>query len=148
MLTEQAQVVALETEGVRVETVRHSTCSSCQSKSGCGQKLLAEIGQGKRFEIVSDNPHQLLLRPGDIVELGVDESSFLQASAMIYLLPLLGLILSAAIADAAGGVESVVVVAGLLGLMLGFVVVRWWSRRGRQQCRYRPQILRLKSYSS
>lgn len=144
MLTEQAQVVALEPEGVRVETIRRSACSSCRSQSGCGQKLLAEIGQGQRFQIVSGNPHQLLLQPGDIVELGVDESSFLQASVMIYLLPLLGLILSSAMADAAGAVESMVVLAGLSGLMLGFVIVRWWSRRDRQQCRYQPQILRLK----
>lgn len=143
MLTEQAQVIALESEGVRVETVRRSACSSCRSQSGCGQKLLAEIGQGQRFQVVSGNPLQLLLQPGDIVELGVDENSFLQASAMIYLLPLLGLILSSAMADAAGMIESLVIVAGLLGLLLGFLVVRGWSRRGRQHCRYQPQILRV-----
>lgn len=144
MLTEQAQVVAVEAEGVRVETVRRSACSSCQSKSVCGQKLLAEIGQGQRFEIVSSNPQGLALQPGDVVELGVEEASFLQASMMIYLLPLLGLILLSAVATSAGAAELVVVLAGMLGLLLGFVVVRGWSRRGRQQCRYQPQILRLK----
>ncbi|MFT6915084.1 MAG: sigma-E factor negative regulatory protein RseC [Motiliproteus sp.] len=144
MLTEQAQVIALESGGVRVETIRSSGCSSCHSRSGCGQKLLAEIGQGQRFQILSGNPLQLLLAPGDIVELGVDEGSFLQASAMIYLLPLLGLILGSAMADALGMAEAIVVLVGMLGLLLGFVVVRCWSGKDRQQQRYQPQILRLK----
>ncbi|MFT5721777.1 MAG: sigma-E factor negative regulatory protein RseC [Motiliproteus sp.] len=144
MLTEQAQVIALEPGGVRVETIRNSGCSSCQAKAGCGQKLLAEIGQGQRFQILSGNPQQLLLAPGDMVELGVDEGSFLQASAMLYLLPLLGLILSSALADALGMVEAIVVLAGISGLLLGFVAVRCWSSRDRQQYRYQPQILRLK----
>ncbi len=144
MLTEQAQVVSVAAEGVRVETVRRSACSSCQSKSTCGQKLLAEIGQGQRFEIVSANPQGLVLQPGDIVELGVEEASFLQASMMIYMLPLFGLIVLSAVATAAGAAELIVILAGLSGLLLGFVVVRGWSRRGQQQCRYQPQILRLK----
>jgi sigma-E factor negative regulatory protein RseC len=144
MLTEQAQVIAVEKDGVRVETVRNSACSGCRSKSGCGQKLLAELGQGQRFQIVSSNPFQLSLQPGDTVELGVDEGSFLQASAMMYLLPLMGLIMGAGLADIGGAPEYKVILAGLLGLLLGFVVVRWWSRKDRQRCRYQPQILRLK----
>ncbi len=144
MLTEQGRVIAVEADGVRVETVRLSTCSSCQAKSGCGQKLLAEMGQGQRFQVVSANPYQLHLQPGDMVELGMEEASFLQASAMMYLLPLFGLILGAALAEMAGVVESIVVLAGLLGLLSGFAVVRWWSRRDRQSSRYRSQIVGLK----
>lgn len=145
MLIEQAQVVAVEFDGVRVETVRRSGCAGCQAKSGCGQKLLAEIGQGQRFEILSGNPRQLLLQPGDIVEIGVEEAAFLQASMMVYLLPLLGLILMSAVASVSGAVESVIVLAGLLGLLFGFVIVRRWNRGNRQGCRYQPQILFLKN---
>tara|TARA_R110002095_G_scaffold215868_1_gene211269 strand:- start:2200 stop:2637 length:438 start_codon:yes stop_codon:yes gene_type:complete len=145
MLTEQAQVVAVEAEGVRVETVRRSGCAGCQSKSVCGQRLLAEIGQGQRFQIVSSNPQHIALKPGDIVELGVQEAPFLQASAMIYLFPLVGLILAAVVAEMAAFAESGVVVSGLLGLFLGFGGVWSWSRSSNKQCRYQPQIVRLKS---
>ncbi|MEH6469818.1 MAG: SoxR reducing system RseC family protein [Halopseudomonas sp.] len=145
MLTEQGQVIAIEPDGVRVETVRQSGCSSCRSKSVCGQKLLAEIGQGQRFQVLSSNPQQLILQPGDVVELGVEEASFLQASLMVYLMPLLGLVLASMVADALGAVESMVVACGVLGLLLGFAGVRWWSRRDRQSCRFQPQILGLKN---
>lgn len=143
MLTESAQVVAVEADSVLVETVRQSACSSCRSQAGCGQKLLAEVGQGQSFEIQVSNPLQLVVQVGDTVELGVEEASFLQASFMVYLLPLVGLVLSALLADGFGAAEPVVIILALSGLGLGFVGVRWWGRRDRQQCRYQPQILRL-----
>ena len=143
MLTESARVVAVDADGIRVETVRQSACSSCRSQAGCGQKLLAEIGQGQTFEINVSNPLQLIIEPGDTVEVGVEEASFLQASFMVYLFPLLGLVLLALLADVLGAAEPVVVLAAILGLGFGFVVVRWWGRGDRQQCRYQPQVLRL-----
>jgi sigma-E factor negative regulatory protein RseC len=145
MLTENARVVAIDTEGVRVETLRQSACSSCRSQAGCGQKLLAEAGQGQPFEILAGNPLKLVVRVGDAVELGLEEASFLQASLMVYLLPLLGLVLSALIVDSLGAAEPLVIAAAVLGLCLGFFAVRWWGARDRQQCRYQPQILRLTS---
>ncbi len=146
MLTESARVIAIEADGVRVETVRQSACSSCRSQAGCGQKLLAELGQGQRFEISVSNPRQLIIQPGDTVELGVEEVSFLQASFMVYLLPIVGLVLLALLADSLGAAEPLVIIAALVGLGLGFVAVRWWGGRDPQQCRYQPQIVSLKNY--
>ncbi len=145
MLTELASVLGVDANGVRVETVRQSACSSCRSKAGCGQKLLAELGQGQRFEVVASNPLQLMLQPGDSVELGIEEASFLRASLMVYLLPLFALILAAIVADQLGVAESMVVASAGLGLLSGFALVRWWGARDRQRCRYQPQILGLKN---
>ncbi|MEH6649307.1 MAG: SoxR reducing system RseC family protein [Motiliproteus sp.] len=142
MLTENGLVVDVGPDGVRVETVRQNACSGCRSQAGCGQKMLAEIGQGQRFEISAANPSQLILQLGDRVELGIEEASFLQASAMVYLVPLLGLIIAAILTDTLGAAEPWVISAGVSGLLLGFGVVRWWTARG-QSCRYVPQILRV-----
>ena len=142
MLTESGRVVDVGPSGVWVETIRQSACSGCRSQSGCGQKLLAEVGQGQRFEIKAANPLRLVLQPGDKVELGIEEASFLQASVMVYLLPLLGLIVAAVLADTLGATEPLVISAGVSGLLLVFWVVRWRTARA-QQCRFLPQILKV-----
>lgn len=142
MLTENGRVIDVGSDGVRIETVRQNACSGCRSQTGCGQKMLAEIGQGQRFEIKAANPLRLILQSGDKVELGIEEASFLQASIMVYLLPLLGLIVAAVLADTLGATEPLVISAGVFGLLLVFWLVRWRTAQD-QQCRYQPQILRV-----
>ncbi|WP_421865654.1 SoxR reducing system RseC family protein [Motiliproteus sp.] len=141
MLTEQAEVVEITDQGVTVETVRRSACDSCRSQSGCGQKLLAELGQAQRFQIIAVNPKQLPLSPGDRVELGIEERSFLQASLITYLSPLLGLVLCALLGQGLGLAEPMQILLGVVGLVFGFVGVRWWGRGERQGCQLQPKIV-------
>ena len=141
MLTEQAQVVAIEGDRVRVATARQSACDSCRSQAGCGQKLLAGIGRGQRFEIVVENPQRLILQPGDQVELGIEEASFLQASVMVYLVPLLMMVMVAFAAEFVAVPEIGVIGLAVVGLAAGFVVVKRWSGSRAGQCRYQPRIL-------
>jgi sigma-E factor negative regulatory protein RseC len=141
MLVESARVVALEGAQVRVETVRHNACSSCRSRSGCGQRLLAEIGQGKSLQLLVSNPEQLSLQPGDQVELGIEEARFLAASFTVYLLPLLLLIVAAGWVSLAGGSEFQVIAAAVSGLVAGFGWLAYKSRHVKHQCHYRPRII-------
>ncbi|RDE22695.1 hypothetical protein DV711_08945 [Motiliproteus coralliicola] len=141
MLTEQAEVVEVTDEGVRVETVRRSACDSCRSQSGCGQKLLAELGQAQRFQILVANPKQFTLKPGDRIELGIEESSFLQASLITYLLPLFGLVLFALLGQGMGLAEPLQIAMGFAGLLIGFIGVRYWDRGERQGCQLQPKIV-------
>lgn len=141
MLIESARVVALEGAQVRVQTVRQSACSSCHSRNSCGQRALAEIGQGKSFELLVSNPEQLPLKPGDQVELGIEEERFLTASLLVYLLPVALLFLAAGLVSLSGGSELQVIAAAVLGLMVAFCWLGYRSRHGRNQCHYRPRII-------
>ena len=40
MLTETGRVVAVDDDGLWVETVRRSTCNACGVRQGCGHGLL------------------------------------------------------------------------------------------------------------
>lgn len=142
MIEETGQVVAITEQGVLVQTVRQSACSSCSAAKGCGQKLLASVGQGQRFEVLADNPMKLPLQSGDQVVLGLAETALLKASMLAYLLPLLSLAVFAAVAEYMQVPEYMVVISAVVGLGAGLLAMRWQVSAGQSSEQYQPQILR------
>lgn len=142
MIEETGEVLAVQSDGVLVQTVRQSACSSCTAAKGCGQKLLASVGQGQRFEVLAENPMKLSVEVGDQVVLGLAETALLKASMLAYLLPLLLLAIFASLAEWLAAPEWVVVIAAIGGLAAGLFAMKW--RVSGPACEeYQPQILRL-----
>lgn len=140
MITESGQVVAEQGDQVWVQTIRQSACQSCQARQGCGQKLLAEVSGGRANQVAVDN--HLGARVGDRVTLGIPEAALLQASLLVYGLPLVLFVAGTLCGDwLLPNVDGAAVVSGLAGLGVGFVLAR---RRGRrlsaQAC---PRLLRI-----
>jgi sigma-E factor negative regulatory protein RseC len=78
---------------VLVETQIKSTCGSCEAQSNCGTGAIAKIFAGKR-EILRFRLNEMV-EVGQKVSLGIPEENLLKASALVYCLPLLALVLSA-----------------------------------------------------
>lgn len=142
MIEENGRVVRVGSDVVWVETIKQSACSSCSAQKGCGQSLLAKIGDGKRMEIQVDNPYQIEVLENDQVTLGVGERSFLTASFLVYLLPLIVMFIVAVSAELSGFAESTIILSSLCGLAGGFLLTRIISGRMSQNCSYRPVLLR------
>ncbi len=142
MIEENGRVVRVGAGSVWVETIKQSACSSCSAQKGCGQSLLAKIGDGKRMEIQVDNPHHLEVIEDDQVTLGVGERSFLTASFLVYLLPLIVMFVVAVSAQSSGFAEPTVILSSLFGLAGGFLLTRFISGRISRNCSYRPVLLR------
>lgn len=143
MLEESGRVVDVDDNGVWVETIKMSACSSCTARSGCGQSLLASVGQGKRSIICVDNPSELRVVADDNVVIGIGESAFMRISLLLYLLPLLSLFIGAAIASSLILSEPAVIGFGLLGLAVGLLTVRFISRTYMTSCKYHPVLLQV-----
>lgn len=141
MLEETGEILALNDEGVLVQTIRQSACSSCSAAKGCGQKLLASVGQGQRFEVLAENPLHLPLQVGDQVVLALEETALLKASVWAYLLPLILLAAFAAIAEYLWAVESMVIIFAIVGLATGMLFTRWRVNSA-APAEYQPQIIR------
>lgn len=141
MIEETGEVVAVSEEGVLVQTVRQSACSSCSAAKGCGQKLLASVGQGQRFEVLAENPLKLTLQTGDQVVLGLAETALVKASMLAYLLPLVLLAVFAGVAEWLGAAESMVILFALVGLAAGLLGMKWMVS-GSSCNQYQPQVLR------
>lgn len=141
MIEERGRVVSVEPGAAWVETIRRSTCGSCQARAGCGQALLERLGSGGRrgfLRVISDHRVQV----GDEVVIGLPEDAVLKASALMYVLPLLMLFLFAACADLAGLAELWVIALAVAGLAAGFMLAGLHAHHSRANPQYQARILR------
>lgn len=141
MIEEPGRVVALEAGAVWVETRRKSTCSGCSAKSGCGQGLMDTLGVRERRGLIRA-VCDLNLRVGDSVIVGIREDVLLRSAVLVYLLPLLMLMVAALLAAQFSAREPVVILAGLAGFFVSWLIVRMRSRRTADDPNLQPVVLR------
>lgn len=143
MIEERGRVLSVEQGAVWVETVRRSACDSCQARNGCGQSILQRLGLGARsgFIRVLDEQAESRRQPGEEIIIGIPESAVLHGSAVVYLLPLLVLFAGALMAQLAGATEPLIILAGFLGMGIGFAAVRWHGRRTHSNSAFVPHVL-------
>ncbi len=145
MIEESAQVVAAEGEFVWVETQRQSTCGGCAANKGCGTATLAKVLGQKRTRVRALNRNGAQV--GDQVIVGVEEAALLRGSLAVYAVPLLTLLAGSIIGSLLGqqwSLEGEALSLGLggVGLLGGFVWVKGFTRRIRNDSRYQPVVLR------
>ena len=141
MIEETGRVVALDEGAVWVETLRKSTCSSCSANSGCGQGLMDKLGIGRQrgfVRVLTD----LQLALDDVVVIGIREELLLRSALLVYLLPLLGLLGLAGLASSVGLSEGWIILSGLGGLSMTWLMVRWHCRRNQDDPALQPVVLR------
>lgn len=142
MLTETGQVVAIEPEGLWVETIQRSTCGSCQVRNGCGQHLLAQLTGRNSYLWVSlqgRNPDRY--RVGDTITLGVPEEVVALGSLLVYLVPLVTMLIGTTLAHYWWQREPLTILAGLAGLLAGGAWVRWRAHQTRHDARLQPVLI-------
>ncbi|WP_415896829.1 SoxR reducing system RseC family protein [Neptuniibacter sp. QD72_48] len=143
MIEESGKVVEVDEHGVWVETMRQSACASCAARNGCGQKLLVQAGQEKRFIFLVNNPTSLKVQADDQVLLGIEEGAFIKATVFMYLLPLIALFLGAVIGDFIWGDELLVIASAFFSLVAGFMFVRFSSSTFFRSCQYQPTLIKV-----
>ena len=140
MITESGRVVAVTGNSAWVQTIRQSACQSCAVRSGCGQRVLAAASGGRANQVQVMNT--LHASVGDDVTLGIEEQALLQASMLVYALPLLVMIVATLGASQfAPGSDGVAIVAAGLGLGAGFLLVRLWQ--GGNLGGYQPRLIKV-----
>ncbi|HEC18098.1 MAG TPA: Fis family transcriptional regulator [Gammaproteobacteria bacterium] len=149
MIEEHAQVIALdEHDSVWVETQRRSACGQCAANKGCGTATLSKVLGNKRSRVRTLNPRATPVMVGDEVVIGINEQALVRGSLVLYMLPLLFLFVFAFLGELLSAQLLVTnpdilpIVLGFLGLLLGFVWVRGFTRRIANDPRYQPVLLR------
>ncbi|WP_185231435.1 SoxR reducing system RseC family protein [Teredinibacter franksiae] len=130
MLTEIGRVIALDEDGVWVETLQQSACSQCRARHGCGQKLLASAGsQFTRVKaLFSSSLSSSDLVVGDEVTIGVEEAAFVKGAFFSYGLPMLSMLLGLVLCSRFTAHEGWLLAATCLGLFAGGLIVRTSAR--------------------
>ncbi|HDZ56107.1 MAG TPA: transcriptional regulator [Pseudomonas xinjiangensis] len=140
MIEERGRVLSVEAGAVWVETVRRSTCGSCQARAGCGHALLQRLGSGSRqgfIRVLSERLHTV----GDEVLIGIPEEAVLRGSMWVYVVPLLGLFGFALLAQMFETGEPGIIAAAFAGLFAGFGLVRLHARRTMEDPTLQPHVI-------
>ncbi|VDY39429.1 SoxR reducing system protein RseC [Salmonella enterica subsp. enterica serovar Daytona] len=127
MIKEWATVVSWQNGQAVVSCDVKASCSSCASRAGCGSRVLNKLGPQTTHTIVV--PSAEPLAPGQKVELGIAEKSLLGSALLVYMSPLAGLFLCAALFQMLFGSDLAALSGAVLGGVGGFLVARGYSRK-------------------
>ncbi len=131
MLKETGTVVAVDNDGLWVETMQQSTCAKCSAKQGCGQQLLNKLSPSQNMTFIkalfTDSSRHHIWVSGDTAVLGVNEHALVFAALLAYGLPLAFMIAGIGVGGYWGGGLSNdlhTVSGALVGLIIGGVIVK------------------------
>lgn len=125
MIVEPATVVEVRADVALVRCLSQSGCERCAAGKGCGGGVMSRL-LGDRLNLVSVATGGKSLRAGDEVLIGLHEQGLVQASAAVYLVPLVAAMLGGVAAASAIGPGDAIV---LSGTVVGFVGGLFWARR-------------------
>ena len=141
MILEAGRIVAIEPQGLWVETIERSACGSCQAQKGCGHSALAKFGSSaSRLWVLLDARKVHCFKLGDEVQIGVPEEVVATGSLVVYMLPLLVMIAASLAGHSARLNDGLTAICGFMGLLLGAVIVRCWSHLTRFDSRLQPVL--------
>ncbi|WP_018982982.1 SoxR reducing system RseC family protein [Salinimonas chungwhensis] len=143
MITETATVVGAEGDKITLEAAIKSTCSTCQAQSDCGSGVISRALAPRLQQITVHSP--MPVKVGDKVKVGIPEAGLLGASMWLYMVPLVVLLVSAAVlhaltANMQGIGELITIFGSGLVTFVGFVAI---SRRLKRvdQTKFKPVLL-------
>lgn len=143
MIETRAIVIRLEGKEALVESTQGGGCGNCDSENGCGSGKMSKLfcSAPRRFRVRNDANAQV----GTLVQVTLAEGVLLRGALLMYMLPLVlllcGALAGAQWANEAANRDAWSAIGGLIGLSVGFVLVRAISLRRRLSSVAQPVIL-------
>lgn len=122
MIETTARVVSSDNGTVLIQPNNQSGCGGCQSRSVCGVSGLGKYFSGNRKAIAVACDTNV--RPGDELQLSMDETDMLKAGLLAYLLPSVMALVGAGVAAAYGGNDLLAVLGAAAGVVIGLLLGR------------------------
>jgi sigma-E factor negative regulatory protein RseC len=131
MLETKAIVIQRQGNEALVEAIQGGGCGHCDSEKGCGSGKLSQLfcSEPRRFRVRNNANAQV----GDMVQVVLGDGLLLRSALLMYILPLLLLMIGAAAGTQLSSEERVgevySAIGGLVGLISGFLIVKFVSSR-------------------
>ena len=139
MIKEWATVIAWDNGMAQVSCDVKASCNSCASRAGCGSRVLNKLGPQTTHTITVPSAEPLVA--GQKVELGITESSLLGSAMLVYMSPLLGLFVVAALFQVLFGTDIAALCGAVLGGAGGFLIAKGFSPRLAARQTWQPVII-------
>jgi len=142
MLETRAIVVQVQGNEALVEAIGEGGCGNCSSENGCSSSKLTQLFCSKPRQFKVHNEANAVI--GDEVQITLPDGVLLRSSLLIYIVPL-ALLLSGGVLGAhwshdAASRDGYAAMGSLLGLVGGFVLAKWLSKRQRVMAVARPVV--------
>lgn len=140
MATEEGFVIKLESATTaRVKTNKKSACKGCASRDSCN-------AMGNEMEVEALNPAGAQV--GDRILLKIETASFLKATFLLYVFPVLCMIVGAIIGQRYAPLlkmdaSALSALLGFLFFFLSILFVKFKGNRMAAQSAYRPKIVKI-----
>jgi len=142
LIVEQGVVKSITDDGAWVETLRQSTCQSCKARAGCGQRMLSELGQETALVFaVYTSAKPPLLSVGQEVSIGIPREVVALGSLSLYLIPVISLLLGAALFDYVTQSDVWSAIGALIGLSASGLLLFKLAKKHRCDPKITPVIL-------
>lgn len=132
-----ARIIAVENGNAWLEPESPPACGGCAAKAGCGTTYF-KSGKSRRFAL----PDDFGARPGELVVVGMRQSSLTRATMIAYLLPVAALMGTAIAASLLGASDGGTAAAAAMGLAAGIALARMAASRLSAQGELSPVFLR------
>lgn len=145
MIEEHALIVSVANTPphlAMLEVERAQACGLCGQTRGCGNRAWGNLFQHQQGQFPAIN--RIQAKVGDVVVVAIDERSVMWAALLLYLLPIITMLVLAAIAQASSDSEWAGLFGAVLGLAAGLLWVKGWLM-ARPHGFSQPEIVRLAS---
>jgi len=145
VIEEQAQVVEVLGSQLVLQAQTQSACGSCSASKGCGTSVLSKVIGRKFTRFQAEN--NIGAEVGDTVVVGISEDALLTGSLVMYIIPIMGMLVFSLIANVyleavADYRDLAIATAGIMGLVFGSMMSRWYFLRQGSRQRFTPVVLR------
>jgi len=124
MIEQRAKVLKIENNMMWIDTSPQSACQSCQQRNQCSATTFenAFISQRKPLQLFNS----ISAQTGDWIVIGINETTLLKSTALLYLLPIISMVIFSVIGNLIELNEISIILSSLVGLGIGGVISRWF----------------------
>lgn len=136
-MIEEGVVIEVFDGKARVMAVRGASCDSCSARAMC------KPGEG--INVVIEAKNGLGAHVGERVEVAMQPRTFLKASFIAYIIPLVGFFVGGAIGKNIGGTDIWAALSGLLFMALSYYGIWMYNKKAAKEGEYQPEIVAVLS---
>lgn len=148
-MIESGRVVAIEANALWVETQQQTSCGNCAAQKGCGQGLLQQLYPARpnhlrvllSEEDAGSHESASSYAIGDRVEFSFPDHMIVVGSALLYLVPIAGLLLGALLGGQLFAYEVAVIGTAFVGFCVAAIGVRLFSVAHSDDASLQAQLL-------
>ena len=136
-LVEEGVVIEVFDGIARVRAVRGNSCGGCASRAMC------KPSEGTNVVIEAKNGLGACV--GARVEVAMQPKTFLKASFIAYIIPLISFVIGGAVGKSIGGTDAWAALCGIAAMLLCYVGIWAYNKWALREGKYQPEIVSVLS---